>query len=85
MLNRPKNLEKLLDDIDAGKRTSPLKAIRAYCLECVGWSSDEVKNCTCNNQKETRCFLYKYRFGKNESGKRLGRGKEGKPFPKSHQ
>ena len=77
-MEREKSITKLLDEIDTGKRKSPLKAIRAFCLMCVGFSSDEVKECTANNQKETRCPLFKYRFGKNESGVRI----KGKPFPK---
>ncbi len=35
------------------------KAIRNYCLECVGFSSDEVKKCT-----KPECPLFSYRFGK---------------------
>lgn len=38
---------------------SPLKAIRANCLECVG-TAHEVKLCPC-----TKCALYPFRFGKN--------------------
>ena len=39
---------------------SPLKAIRAKCLECSGGSSNEVKLCNVTN-----CELYNFRFGKN--------------------
>lgn len=39
---------------------SPLKAIRANCLQCVGGSSNEVKLCTAKT-----CCLYPFRFGKN--------------------
>lgn len=39
---------------------SPLKAIRANCLQCVGGSSSEVKLCTSKT-----CYLYPFRFGKN--------------------
>ena len=78
-MEREKSIIKLLDEIDAGKRKSPLKAIRAFCLMCVGYKSDEVKECTANNQKDTRCPLFKYRFGKNESGTRI----KGKPFPRT--
>lgn len=39
---------------------SPLKAIRANCLQCVGGSSNEVKLCTSKT-----CYLYPFRFGKN--------------------
>lgn len=40
--------------------TNPVKAIRAFCLECVGGSSYEVKDCTAKD-----CALYPFRFGKN--------------------
>lgn len=44
-----------MDDI-----LSPLKSIRAFCLDCVGGSSNEVKLCP-----SERCALYPYRFGKD--------------------
>ena len=40
--------------------TNPVKAIRAYCLECVCGSSEEVKRCHIE-----KCPLYVFRFGKN--------------------
>ena len=43
-----------------GDVKSPLKAIRAKCLECSGGSSNEVKNCSVS-----LCELYSFRFGKN--------------------
>lgn len=45
--------------------TSPIKAIREFCLECCGGSSAAVKNCTAPN-----CNLYAFRFGKNPYIKR---------------
>ena len=39
---------------------NPVKAIRAFCLECCGGSSAEVRECTSN-----RCPLKPFRFGKN--------------------
>lgn len=39
--------------------TTPMRAIRANCLECSGGSSNEVKNCVIKN-----CTLFPYRFGK---------------------
>lgn len=39
---------------------SPLKAIRANCLQCVGGSPNEVKLCT-----SRACYLYPFRFGRN--------------------
>ncbi len=40
--------------------TSPLKAIRLFCLDCCGGSSNDVKFCTA-----PKCALYPFRFGKN--------------------
>lgn len=40
--------------------TSPVKAIRAYCLGCCWGSAEEVKLCPA-----TDCELYPFRFGKN--------------------
>ena len=40
--------------------TNPVKAIRAYCLECECGSSEEVKRCHIE-----KCPLYPFRFGKN--------------------
>ena len=37
---------------------SPIKAIRKHCLECVGFSAPEVKNCT-----SPLCALFPFRFG----------------------
>ncbi len=38
---------------------SPLKAIRAKCLDCSGGSATEARECPCKG-----CELYPYRFGK---------------------
>ena len=40
--------------------TSPIKAIRAKCLDCCCGQANEVKLCTCKD-----CPLYAFRFGKN--------------------
>lgn len=40
--------------------TNPVKAIRAYCLECVCGSSEEVKRCHIE-----KCPLFPFRQGKN--------------------
>lgn len=51
-------------------KTTPLKAIRAHCLECMCGSVKEVKLC------EMNCPLHIYRFGKNPTRKGIGgRGK----------
>lgn len=41
------------------KHRSPLRCIRAHCIECSGGSKAEVKYCTF-----TDCALYNFRFGK---------------------
>lgn len=54
-------------------RLSPTKAIRAFCLECMGGSRKEVAGC------ESRgCPLRPYRFGKNPARAGIG----GRPGPK---
>ena len=40
--------------------TNPVKAIRAFCLDCCGGRKNEVKQCPC-----TDCPLYPFRMGKN--------------------
>lgn len=42
------------------KIVSPVKAIRAFCLDCSGDSAAEVKSCT-----SQKCPLHAFRFGKN--------------------
>ncbi len=42
------------------ERLSPIKAIRANCLDCCCGSSNEVKLCPIES-----CPLYPYRLGKN--------------------
>ena len=39
---------------------SPLKAIRAKCLDCTCGQASEVKNCQIK-----QCSLWEYRFGKS--------------------
>lgn len=41
------------------------RAVRAMCLECLGWSPDEVKKCS-----DPLCPLHPFRFGKDPSKKR---------------
>ena len=40
--------------------TNPVKAIRAFCLDCCGGNSGFVKDCPA-----LRCALYPFRLGKN--------------------
>lgn len=42
------------------KITSPLKAIKCFCIECMGGQVTYVKDCTSKT-----CPLYEFRFGKN--------------------
>ena len=42
------------------------KAIRGYCLECSGFSANEVRLCELKH-----CKLYKFRSGKNPNIKRV--------------
>lgn len=42
---------------------SPLKSIRAFCLDCNG-TANEVKLCPCTN-----CALYAFRLGKSPNHK----------------
>ena len=45
--------------------TNPVKAIRAFCVECMGGSSQEVKNCTSASGTRYECPLYPFRQGEN--------------------
>ena len=51
------------------KSITPLKAIRAKCLDCSAWQPAEVRKCPMED-----CSLFPYRFGKNPGlqGKRKG-------------
>lgn len=46
---------------------TPMKAIRAKCLDCMCGSSHEVHLCPC-----TDCSLWRYRDGHNPARKGLG-------------
>lgn len=49
------------------KRMTPLKAIRAKCLECSNDQPKEVKLCSIS-----KCDLFEFRFGKNPNRKGIG-------------
>lgn len=49
------------------KHLTPMKAIRAKCLDCSCFQSKEVKLCTIPD-----CPLFSYRFGHNPARKGLG-------------
>ncbi len=46
---------------------TPMKAIRAKCLDCCCGQANEVKLCPCVD-----CTLYPYRFGKNPTRAGIG-------------
>jgi hypothetical protein len=50
-----------------GKRLTPVKSIRAKCLDCSAGSPKEVKECPV-----TGCVLYPYRLGKHPALKGKG-------------
>lgn len=45
--------------------TSPLQAIKAFCIECSGGSRHEAFNCP-----EEKCVLHPFRKGRNSLAKR---------------
>ena len=61
-------LDTELEDAEAedgnAKVMTPMKAIRAKCLDCCGGQYSEVKMCPCTN-----CPLHDFRLGKNPNRK----------------
>ena len=49
---------------------TPLKTIRAYCLQCAGGHPKEVRYCSVQE-----CPLHFYRFGANPHRKGVGPGR----------
>lgn len=49
-------------------KVTPLKAIRAKCLDCSCGSTNEIKLCPVVD-----CSLYPFRFGKNPNRAGIGR------------
>lgn len=49
------------------KLLTPIKAIRAKCLDCSGFKPSEVRNCNI-----PECSLFSFRMGKNPSRKGIG-------------
>ena len=45
-------------------KISPLRAIRAFCMECSNYSVYEVRHCPIED-----CALYAFRFGRNPNRK----------------
>lgn len=54
------------------KPLTPIKSIRAKCLECAGGKPSLIKMCDSEN-----CALYFYRSGKNPNRAGIGGGKRG--------
>ncbi|MBT6050040.1 MAG: hypothetical protein HOG49_24850 [Candidatus Scalindua sp.] len=54
------SVKQLIRTRSGEKMTSltPLKAIRAQCLECVGWVANDVRKCS-----SPKCSLYGFRMG----------------------
>jgi hypothetical protein len=49
---------------------TPIKAIRAKCLDCCCGSTKEVKLCTKGPGAKMPCALYTYRLGRNPNIRR---------------
>ena len=49
------------------KPTTPIRAIRAKCLDCCANQAQEVRLCPCYD-----CPLYPYRMGHNPNRKGMG-------------
>lgn len=49
------------------KDLTPIKAIRAKCLDCQGNQPSLVRKCEIQ-----KCSLFNYRFGKNPNRKGIG-------------
>lgn len=61
------------------KRLTPIKAIRAKCLDCSAGQPSEIRNCQISD-----CPLYPFRLGKNPFSKRKGNIANLKPFPRKN-
>jgi len=64
MNSQEKRYKKMVEDMYRGKKISRSKAVRLFCLSCVGFQQAEVDNC-CG----TDCVLFPFRSGSNKSGK----------------
>lgn len=62
-----------MEDQMTEKKTSPIKAIRAKCLDCCCFQYNEVKLCTA-----TGCPLYAFRLGKNPYRKEMSEEQKAK-------
>jgi hypothetical protein len=55
-------------------------SIRAFCLECMGWSPEKVKHCT-----SPTCPLYPFRLGYDPTKKGKGQGRSAEDMAKVRQ
>ena len=54
-------------NVEEEEMLSPMKAIRAKCLECCAGQPKEVRACECDN-----CALHPFRLGKNPNRQGIG-------------
>ena len=52
---------------ESAERLTPIRAIRAKCIDCMAGQIAEVRLCPCRN-----CPLYPYRMGHNPARKGMG-------------
>lgn len=52
---------------ESAERLTPIKAIRAKCIDCMCGQVAEVRLCPCHD-----CPLYPYRMGHNPARKGMG-------------
>ena len=60
-----KYYNRIMKDIRAGKRVPYSRAVRAHCLQCMGFNYAEVRKC---NLKD-KCPLWPMRMGRNLTGR----------------
>lgn len=56
-------------DFRKDKPLTPVRAMRAKCLDCAGGMRSEVEACLIHS-----CYLYPYRMGKNPARKGISGG-----------
>ncbi|KKP70020.1 hypothetical protein A2X44_02280 [candidate division CPR3 bacterium GWF2_35_18] len=59
-----KLVKNFVQKANSGIRVSATKAIRMYCLDCMGYQYKEVDRCP----SQLRCPLFHFRKGKNTTG-----------------
>jgi len=51
--------DRVIEEIRSGEKKHRSRAIRAFCLECMGYYAKEVRECASKN-----CPLYHFRMGR---------------------